>query len=78
MSSTPRYDLRIEYSATWGGLRSGKAADAPEGTFTAVTTGKWHSCGLRTDATITCWGWNAYGQTDAPSGTFTAITTAEL
>ena len=34
-----------------------------------------HSCGLRTDATITCWGRNDDDQTDAPPGTFTAITT---
>ena len=26
----------------------------PEGTFTAVATGWWHSCGLRTDQTIEC------------------------
>ncbi|MXZ98609.1 MAG: hypothetical protein F4Z23_06170, partial [Acidimicrobiaceae bacterium] len=33
-----------------------------------------HSCGLRTDATITCWGRNDEGQTDEPPGTFTAVT----
>ena len=30
--------------------------DAPAGSFKAVTAGDIHSCGLRTDATITCWG----------------------
>ena len=50
--------------------------DAPEGTFTAITGGPNHSCGLRTDNTITCWGGRLdyeYGQTDAPEGTFIAV-----
>ena len=28
-----------------------------------------------TDNTITCWGWNSYGQTNAPTGTFQNVTT---
>ena len=46
----------------------------PGGTFNAVTAGRGHTCGLKTDATITCWGNNASGQADAPSGTFNAVT----
>ena len=33
-------------------------ATAPDGQYTAVTAGWQHSCGLRTDGTITCWGGN--------------------
>ena len=44
--------------------------DAPAGTFKAVTAGWFHSCGLRSNDTITCWGDNGYGQADAPAGTF--------
>ena len=43
-------------------------------TFKAVAAGGLHSCGLRTDNTITCWGHNIYGQADAPSGSFKAVT----
>ena len=33
-----------------------------------------HSCGLRTDGTITCWGWNEdSGQATAPAGQFSAV-----
>ena len=39
----------------------------------AVSVGTDHSCGLRTDGTITCWGWNDYGQADAPAGSFSAV-----
>ena len=42
-------------------------------TFKTVTA-KWnHSCAVRTDDTITCWGDNRYGQADAPGGTFSAV-----
>ena len=42
--------------------------------FTATAAGSWHTCGLATDQTITCWGNNGYGQLDAPDGQFTDIT----
>ena len=49
--------------------------DAPDGQYTAITAGTWeHSCALRTDNTITCWGSNDWGQADAPDGQYTAIT----
>ena len=46
----------------------------PQGAFTAITAGRGHSCGLRTDGTAQCWGSNNNGETDAPTGAFTAIT----
>ena len=52
-------------------------ADSPAcipATFKTVAAGVDHSCAIRTDDTITCWGHNAGGQTDAPSGTFKTVT----
>ena len=49
-------------------------APAPTTAFNAVTAGRDHTCALRTDATITCWGYNGYGEADAPNGTFNAVT----
>ena len=46
----------------------------PPETFRAVTAGLSHSCGLRTDNTITCWGNNYAGKADPPAGTFHAVT----
>ena len=43
------------------------------GKFTAVSAGGNHSCGLRADGTIVCWGFNKYGQADPPDGKFTAV-----
>ena len=45
----------------------------PDSTFTAITAGGFHSCGLRTDSTITCWGDNSHDQGDAPAGDFTIV-----
>ena len=46
----------------------------PTPASTAVTAGGHHTCGLKTDATITCWGKNDYGEAVAPGGTFSAVT----
>ena len=51
--------------------------DTTAETFTAMSAGGAHSCGLRTDGTVTCWGRNRYGQTDAPSGSFAAVSAGE-
>ena len=45
------------------------------GGFSAVAAGDSHSCGLRAEGTITCWGRNDRGQADAPPGRFSALTT---
>ncbi len=45
----------------------------PPGQFTALSVGGAHSCGLRTDGTIACWGDNDMGELFAPSGQFTAV-----
>ena len=43
--------------------------------FTAVTAGDSFSCGIRTNGSVTCWGYNRKGQTDATYRQLTAITT---
>ena len=57
---------------TWVSVYDGKL-NAPTGRFVSVSVGAWHSCGVRTDQTITCWGDNVFGQTDAPAGRFTMV-----
>ena len=46
-------------------------ADAPAGRYTAVALGFSHSCAIRDDQTIACWG--DYRQADPPAGRYTAI-----
>ncbi|MEZ5590757.1 MAG: RCC1 domain-containing protein [Gammaproteobacteria bacterium] len=35
--------------------------------------GKGHSCGVRNDGSIQCWGWNGFGQATPPEGEFTKV-----
>ena len=42
-------------------------------TISAVSAGSGHSCGLRSDGTITCWGVNNEGQAEAPGGVYSAV-----
>ena len=46
-------------------------------TFQTVSAGWSHSCGVRTDNTITCWGNNRYGEADAPAGAFQAVSAGQ-
>ena len=39
----------------WGNNDAGQS-DAPEGEFTNVAAGSYHSCGVRSDGTVECWG----------------------
>jgi hypothetical protein len=49
-------------------------ATPPAGTFTAVSTGGTHTCGIHADATLACWGQDAEVP---PGGTFTAVSAGE-
>lgn len=59
-----------------GAIPSGDAGaliPPDEGDFTAVAVGWDHSCGIRRDRTVTCWGDNAKGQAAQPDGEFVAL-----
>ena len=42
-------------------------------TFQTISAGGTHSCGVRADNTLTCWGDNDHGQADAPAGAFQTV-----
>ena len=45
--------------------------------FTALDGGRDHTCGLRADGTVDCWGENLDGQSDAPTGSYTAVSAGD-
>ena len=47
-------------------------------TFKAVSAGNIHSCAIRADDTITCWGGNNDGQADAPTGAFKTVSAGPI
>ena len=44
-------------------LISGSPTIAPQ-----VSAGAWHTCAVKTDGTVVCWGDNEYGEATVPSG----------
>ena len=51
-----------------GGRHVGQATP-PGGTFTQVSAGDFHTCGVRTDGTLACWG----NQPAPPAGTYIQV-----
>ncbi|MYL09111.1 MAG: hypothetical protein F4015_06450, partial [Acidimicrobiia bacterium] len=45
---------------------------------TIVASGWDHSCAIKADGSIVCWGNNGHGQSDAPPGQYTAIDTGGI
>ena len=41
--------------------------------YQAIDAGKNHTCGIKLDNTIECWGDNTHGQTNAPEGQFLSV-----
>ena len=72
-ASSTHARLRTDGAIRCWGYNTDGEADAPSGTFSAVSAGYEHSCGLRTDGAIQCWGSNRDGQTNVPVGAFTAV-----
>ena len=74
--------FRLDSDNCWDRHFSGRS-DPPPGQYIAVAAGHTHSCAIRADRTMACWGDNRYGQSQArpspaelpPSGRYTAIDT---
>lgn len=45
----------------------------PAGTFTSVSAGGYHTCGVRADATLMCWGGHAVVDVAEPAGEFNTV-----
>jgi hypothetical protein len=41
--------------------------------FMWVSAGDSHTCGVSSDGTVECWGYDSYGQSSPPTGTFTQV-----
>ena len=50
------------------GEKRPRAGNAPRRHLHQVDVSIWHACGVKTDDTLACWGYNYYGQASPPTG----------
>ena len=55
-----------------GGGRDGDGVRV-KGEFASVSAGYWHTCGVRTDGAVACWGNDSFGQATPPAGEFASV-----
>ena len=48
-------------------------ATAPEGQFKSVSAGSSHTCGVKADGSVACWGYERYGEATPPEGRFESV-----
>ena len=60
-----------------GARRPTASPSLPSGTFTSLSAGFGHTCGLRTDGAVACWGLNDQGEASPPPGAFASVTVGD-
>ena len=43
------------------------------GSFVSVSAGSYHTCGMRSDGSVACWGRNKSGEAAPPAGSFVSV-----
>ena len=64
-----------EWSAwsNWVTVKAVLTLPNPPGRYDAISAGKHHTCAIRHDKTLDCWGDNARGQATPPTGQFSMV-----
>ena len=63
-----------DWSPSWGLVTTSRQGIEVKGLeFRSVSAGWHHTCGLRTDGPVTCWGRNDFGQASPPDRTFASV-----
>jgi hypothetical protein len=55
-SNNPYWAKEDPYLTQWKNVKTLGQAEPPKGTFLQISAGGRHTCGLRTDHTVACWG----------------------
>jgi len=63
------YQRMLLIVVAWSALIAAPQAFA----YKQIVAGAHHTCGLKSNGSATCWGFNNHGQSTAPSGTFTQL-----
>ena len=62
-----------ETQPAWSPPKEAPPDDRQGSIYTPIAAGTLHSCGIRTDGSVLCWGNNGWGEAMPPSGSFTTI-----
>ena len=46
--------------------------------YVSISAGNGHTCGVREDGTVDCWGFDEYGQATPPEGEFVSVSAGDL
>lgn len=68
--------IRVGLAAVVGLIGLWPLADVRAGDSGTVSAGMLHTCRVRVDGTLGCWGRNSHGQASPPAGTFVAVLAA--
>ena len=49
----------------------------PNEAFVSVSAGRFHTCGVKRDGSVACWGWNRSGQAAPRAGEFASVSAGE-
>ncbi len=71
-STTPAASVWTAASPAGDGTTTAKPAP-PAGSFSQVATGDTHTCGVKQDGTVACWGSDAYGKATPLPGSFSQV-----
>ena len=59
--------------ATTTPVSTTKTGPPPEAEFASVSAGGIHTCGVKTDGSVACWGYDDSGQATPPAGEFASV-----
>ena len=66
-----------QYSMFYGSAAPENYYSTGQAGFALVSTGAWHTCGVKTDGSVECWGWDGHGQSTPPDGSFISVSAGE-
>jgi len=68
-------DISTDYGTEESAISAGQPAEGtmPRGDDVNISAGAYHTCVLKSDGSLACWGQNTFGQSTPPAGTFIAV-----